>query len=139
MRILGVDPGEKRIGLAVSDPGQMLAKPLEVLLRQSYTVDAGRILEIAHEQDAELIIIGQSLDDEGKPTPAGRMSARLAEAIQSEKHLQVILWDEAMSTHDAVQARREMGVKRNQRKGHLDAAAAAVILQSYLDAHPKAG
>ena len=137
MRILGVDPGEKRIGLAVSDPSETLARPLQVLHRQSYTLDSTRILEIAAQQEAGMIIIGQSLDDEGQPTPVGRQSARLADIIQSQSPLPVILWDESMSTHDAIQSRIEMGVRRSHRKGHLDDAAAAVILQSYLDSRPR--
>ncbi len=134
-RVLAVDPGEKRIGIAVSDPTGTIANPLGVVHHVSRQVDAAEIVRLASEQGAVLIVVGQALDDEGKEGPAARKAQRLAQAILSQTTLPVELWDESGSTAEARAARRLMGVKREKRKGHADDLAAAVILQSYLDAH----
>jgi putative holliday junction resolvase len=137
-RLIGVDPGEKRIGLAISDPSGTIARPLRVLDHTARMVDAAQIAALAADEDAVGIVVGQALDDEGLPTPEGRKSARLAEAIRSQTNLTVEMWDESFSTQTARQTRIAMGVTRRKRSGHLDELAAAVILQNYLDAHPSA-
>jgi putative Holliday junction resolvase len=136
MRILAVDPGEKRLGIAISDPTGTIANPLAVLEHISRPLDAAAIAQLAIEQQAGKIIVGQALDENNVPTPEGRKAARLAEAIQAQTELPVELWDESGSTQAAQQARRAMGVSRKKRSGHMDDVAATVILQSYLDAHP---
>lgn len=137
MRILAVDPGDQRIGLALSDPSGTIANPLSVLRHVSRPLDAAQIAQIAAEQGAAEIVVGQALDEDGQPTPEGRKAARLAEAIQAQTNLPVRLWDESGSTLAAQQARRAMGVVRRQRQGHLDQLAATVILQSYLDSRDR--
>lgn len=137
MRILAVDPGDQRIGLALSDPSGTIANPLSVLRHVSRPLDAAQIAQIAAEQGAAEIVVGQALDEDGQPTPEGRKAARLAEAIQAQTGLPVKLWDESGSTQAAQQARRAMGVVRRQRQGHLDQLAATVILQSYLDSRDR--
>lgn len=133
MRILAVDPGEKRLGLALSDPSGMIANPLKVIEHVSRPLDAAQIAQVALEQEAALIVIGQALDSDGQPTPASRRSARLAAAIRAQTSIPVILWDESYSTREAQQARRAIGAPRKQRSGHLDELAATYILQTYLD------
>jgi putative Holliday junction resolvase len=133
LRILAVDPGEKRLGLALSDPTGLVANPLKVILHISRPVDAAQIAQVAEEQGAGLILVGQALDSDGQPTPASRRSARLAAAIRTQTDLPVVLWDESHSTQAAQHARRSMGVSRRQRAGHLDELAATYILQTYLD------
>jgi putative Holliday junction resolvase len=135
MRILAVDHGEKRIGLAVSDPTGTIANPLTVLEHVSRPVDAAQVATIAVDQGAVLIVIGQSFDEDGLPNPAGRRAARFATALREQTDLPVELWDESFSTQTARAARVQMGVSRKGRAGHLDEIAATVILQSYLDAH----
>jgi len=80
-----------------------------------------------------LIVLGKSLDEDGNPTLQSRRTDRLAEAIREQTDVPVIMWDESFSTQDARQARILMGTTRQKRRGHLDALAATVILQSYLD------
>ncbi|MCZ7551050.1 MAG: Holliday junction resolvase RuvX [Anaerolineae bacterium UTCFX2] len=133
MRVLAVDPGEKRLGIALSDTSAAIATPLTVLKHISYAVDAAAIAQIASEQQAELIIVGHALDEENRSTPQSRRAARLAAAIRSQTNLPVLLWDEFGSTQTALQARRTIGVRRSRRQDNIDALAAAVILQSYLD------
>jgi putative holliday junction resolvase len=133
MRILAVDHGEKRIGLAVSDESGTIANPLYVIPHTSRILDAAQVAERASAHDVQVIIIGQSLDDKGKPNKAGRMAAKFAEALRQQTSLPVELWDEAFTTQDARSARLAMGVSRKKRSGHLDEMAATVLLQSYLD------
>ena len=132
MRILAVDPGEKNIGLALSDELGISAKPLTIIKHIKREIDAAQVATIAAENDAKLIIIGQSLDDDGKPTFEGRRSARFARALRAQTNISVRLWDEGFSTQDAHQNYINMGVSRKKRRGHLDDVAAAVILRSYL-------
>lgn len=137
MRILGVDPGEVNIGLALSDPTATIANPLTVLRHQSRSLDVAQIAQLAVEHGARLIIVGQALDADNQPTPSSRKAARLAAAIRTQSDLPVELWDESGSTQAARQGRLVMGVPRRKRGGHLDALAATYILQTYLDAqHP---
>ena len=133
MKILAVDHGEKRIGLAVSDPTATIASPLRVIKHVSRLLDAAQVADLAVENDAGLIVIGQSFDEEGLPNLAGRRAARFAEALKEQTQIPVILWDESFSTQDARATRIEMGVSRKNRSGHLDELAAVLILQSYLE------
>jgi putative holliday junction resolvase len=134
MRVLAVDHGEKRIGLAISDETGMIARPLSVIQHVSRAFDAAQVAAQAAEQKAELIVVGESFDEEGRANAAGRRAERFAEALKTQTALPIVLWDESMSTADAREFRIEMGSSRKRRGGHLDEAAAAVILQSYLDA-----
>ncbi|MGB8214654.1 MAG: Holliday junction resolvase RuvX [Anaerolineales bacterium] len=137
MRILAVDPGSKRIGLAISDPTGTIANPLTVLLHVARLVDAAAVAELAAAQAAGLILVGQSFDDSGAPSFEGRRAQRFAEALQTQTTIPVLLWEEAFTTQDARLARLQMGATRKKRSGHLDDLAATVLLQSYLDADPK--
>ena len=133
MRTLAIDPGEKNIGIALSDPTGTIANPLTVLRHVSRPIDAATVAQIASENDVGLIIIGQTFDDEGQPTFSGRRAARLAGAIRTQTQIPVKLWDEDFSTQTARSARIALGSQRKKRVGHLDDLAATVILQSYLD------
>jgi putative Holliday junction resolvase len=134
-RLMGVDPGDKRIGIALSDPTGTIASPFQVLEHISRIIDAAQIGRMAAEQGVIRIVVGQALDDEGEVGPSGRKAQRLAEAIQSQSTVPVELWDESFSTEDARTARLLSGASRRQRKGHMDDLAAAVLLQNYLDVH----
>lgn len=132
-RILAVDPGDKRIGIAISDPTGTIANPLTVLKHVARTVDAAQIVQVAQEQGAVKIVVGCPYDSDGEVGAQARKSGRMAEAIRSQTDLPVELWDEAGSTQEARAARIAMGARRSKRSGHLDDLAATYILQSYLD------
>ena len=134
-RVLAVDPGEKRIGVAISDLTGTIANPLKAIKHVSRILDAAQIALEAGGQQARLIIVGQALDQEGLPGPRAHSAGRLAEAIRLQTDIPVELWDESGSTQEARAARLSMGVSRRKRSGHMDELAATVILQSYLDAH----
>lgn len=135
MRVLAVDPGDRRLGTAISDPSGTIANPLIVIKHVSRLIDAAVIAQLASDNDAGLIVIGATYDDEGELTPQGRKAARLADVIRTQTELPVHLWDERDSTQVARSARINMNVTRKKRSGHLDELAATVILQTYLDAH----
>ncbi|MBK8418512.1 Holliday junction resolvase RuvX [Candidatus Villigracilis saccharophilus] len=134
MRILAVDHGEKRIGLALSDATATIASPLNVIEHVSRAIDAAQVADLAAQNDVKLIVIGQSFDEDGNPNPAGRKAARFADELKNQTDLPIQLWDESFSTQEARAARIELGVSRKKRAGHQDAFAAVVILQSYLEA-----
>ncbi|KAA0285080.1 MAG: Holliday junction resolvase RuvX [Anaerolineales bacterium] len=133
MRIFAVDHGEKRIGLAISDPTATIASPLKVIRHVSRVIDAAQVAEMALQNDAGLIVVGQSYDEDGNPNPAGRRAGRFADELRSQTNIPVVLWDESHSTQIARAARIELGVSRKKRAGHQDEYAAVVILQSYLE------
>jgi putative Holliday junction resolvase len=135
MKILAVDHGSKHIGLAISDLTGTIANPLKVLDHFARQVDAAMVAEIADLNGVALIVIGQSLDNDGQPTFEGRRSVRFAEALKAQTALKVVFWDESFTTQEARAARISMGVSRKDRQGHLDSLAATILLQSYLDAN----
>lgn len=132
MRILGIDPGEKNIGVSISDPTGTLASPLTIIDHTSRERDAISISTIACENEVELIIVGQALDHEGEPTVSGRSAKRLAAAIKRHINIPVVLWDESFTTQEAWNCYQK--IHRRKAKNLIDDMAATIILQSYLDA-----
>jgi putative Holliday junction resolvase len=133
MKILAVDPGDKRIGLAISDPTSTLARPLTVIVHEARAKDAERIAAMAEEQAVGLIVVGWALDAEGNVGYQARKSRRLADAIQTVTDIPVQMWDESGSTQAAIQSRIDLGVRRKKRTGHLDDLAASILLQDFLN------
>jgi putative Holliday junction resolvase len=132
MKILAVDPGEKRIGVAISDPTATIARPLCVIEHQAREIDADKIAEIAHSEGAALIVVGQALDSDGAVGYQARKSQRLADVLRTKTGCEIELWDESGTTQAARQSRIALGVSRKKRKGHLDDLAASILLQDYL-------
>lgn len=139
MRYLGIDPGEKRIGISISDPTGIISRPLQVLSFFSYEKCAKDITSICQKNEIGAIIIGISYDVEGEVTFSGRKAIRLAEALKKEMNLPITFWDEENTTQRAQQSRRLMGVKRSKRSGHLDDVAACILLQDFLDSQIAGG
>jgi putative Holliday junction resolvase len=132
-RFLAVDPGEKRIGIAISDPTATIAGPLMVLSHSSRYEDAISIIGIAKDNSVSKIIIGEARDSNDELTEQSRRARNLAKTIQQNSDLEVEMWDESFSTTIAQRTVQEMGVGKKKRRGHHDALAATVILQSFLD------
>lgn len=132
-RILAIDPGERRLGVAISDPTQTIASSLMILGSQSMKKDAISILEIAEEQGVVLIIIGQPLHWDGAESDQAEGSKELAELLLEMGSLPVKLVDEYGTTQAARKSRLKMNVGRKKRAGHLDDLAATILLQNYLD------
>lgn len=135
-RILAVDWGSKRIGLAVSDPTQTIAYPLDVLKHLSRSRDAEHIKKIAIEKNVTRIVMGVMKDDENQLSPSGRSAERLAEEIRKVVEIPVSLFPEDETTISAKKEALKMGLPQRRRRGHLDSLAASIILQQYLDSYP---
>jgi len=132
MKVLAVDPGDKRIGLAVSDPTGTLSRPLTVIRHSSRDEDAKKIVEFVEEECATLIVVGWALDSEGEVGYQARKSQRLADVIRTKTSVPVKMWDESGTTQAAIQSRIALGVSRKKRQGHLDDVAASILLQDFL-------
>ena len=132
-RILAVDPGESRLGIAISDPTQTIASPLKIIQSQSMKKDAQRILDMAVEHNVVLIVLGQPLHWDGTESKQAQGSIQLAEQLQELGSLPVKLVDEYGTTQAAQKTRVQMNVSREKRSGHLDDLAATILLQQYLD------
>lgn len=136
MRLIAVDPGEKYIGVAVSDPSGIIARPLTTLNHESRAKDAERLIALAHEHEAEGIVLGMALDAQGDIGPQARRAERLADALRALTSLPVIPHDESYSSAAAQTLMLASGKKRRERREQIHAVAAAALLQSYLDANP---
>ena len=139
VRVLGVDLGETRIGLACSDPSGVLASPVGAILR-SGDADADRaaIVAAAVDAGAEVIVVGLPRSLSGREGPAARgaraEAAALAERAEAAGGIGVELHDERFTTREAQQSLRAGGTRARDQRNRIDAAAAAVMLQSWLDA-----
>jgi len=134
-RILALDVGEKRIGVAISDPLNIAARPLEVIKRASKAEDFEAIGRLVEQQEVNLVLCGYPLSLDGSEGPQGRRIRRYAEALAQTISAPLELWDETYSTVEAEQIMiaKDKRMSPQQRRQWVDAVAAAVILQSYLD------
>lgn len=132
-RILGVDFGERRVGLAVSDPTGLIARTAGIFERRSDQQAAEHIARLAREWDAEAVVVGLPLNADGSEGFQARRVRRFASVLQEMLgERPIILWDESLSSVEARDLLAERG-KPSRRRRHHDDVAAAVILQSYLD------
>lgn len=138
MKLLALDVGERRVGVAVSDGTGLIATPLAVLRRTSKAKDFAQIAHMIREQGVEGLVVGHPLNADGsagyQARRVERYAAALVEAlIEDGVELPVVLWDEHGSTQRAQEAMIAAGRKPRDRRARIDAVAAAVILQDYLD------
>lgn len=135
MRVLGLDIGQKRIGVAVSDPSGTVATPLAVLDAKSALRDGGELVRLAEEYEIKLVVLGlpRSMDGSEGPQAADvrATGARLAHFLR----LPIEYYDERLSSAEARRAMTSAGVSDRDKRGSVDMVAAALFLQSYLDAH----
>lgn len=133
MKILAVDHGMKNIGIAICDELMISARGLTIISHTNREKDVSEIVRIALENQAGMIIVGISYDEDGKPNEAGKRAMNLIEGLKEKINIDIISWDESLTTEDAKQLKFDQGASRKQRKGHHDALAAAVLLQGYID------
>jgi putative holliday junction resolvase len=134
-RLIAVDWGEVRLGLALSDETQVLATPLETLVRRpGKRFPMPRFLELVETHRPAGVVVGLPLTGEGEEGASAAGARELAETIERRSGLPLELWDERMSTARALAAVREQGGSTRGRREDVDALAAAVFLQHYLDA-----
>ncbi len=132
-RILGLDVGERRIGIAISDETQTLARSLTVLHRRSKVQDFEALARLVREQKVAAIVVGLPLSSNGTEGQQARRVRRYAVALGERLTTPLIFYDESFSTVTAAKLMIASGRKRLDRRHCIDAVAAAVILQDYLD------
>ncbi len=139
MRFLGVDPGKKRVGLAISDPGESLASPLKVLARRSLGQVVEEIAALCHEEEIEGIVVGLPLNMDNSSGPAAQEAEELGKRLGEATGLAVEYWDERLSSVTAENAMLEADLSRAMRKRKIDKVAAQIILQGFLEARKRKG
>ena len=133
MRILGVDYGTKRMGIAVSDELGVIALPLEYIPSEPFPAFLDRFQEILETKGVELIIVGMPRNMDGSYGPAAANVEAFVAALRRALAIPVKTWDERLTTREANRVLIEAGVRRAQRKETVDKMAAAILLQCYLD------
>jgi putative Holliday junction resolvase len=136
-RILALDVGERRIGVAVSDPASVIAQPLEVLTRTEEAADVARLAALADEYECGTIVVGLPVGLRGQEGPAAERVRAFADRLQAATQAEIVLWDERLTTVEATRAMREDGRDERWRRGVVDKVAAAIILRSYLEARAR--
>jgi putative Holliday junction resolvase len=133
VRILALDVGTKRIGLAVSDPLGLTAQGLGVLERQDWDRDLARLLEMAHPYQVQEILVGLPRHMDGRPGEMVEEILALAQALAGALGAKVSTWDERLSTVEAERLLVQADMSRKKRRRVVDQVAASLILQAYLD------
>lgn len=139
MRILALDVGEKRIGVAISDLSQSLARSLKVIQRGSRQEDFATVARLVEEYEVEKVVVGYPRSLDGMAGAQAERVERYAVGLAESLTVPVLLWDERFSTVSAERLMREAGLRSKKKRERIDAVAAAVILQDYLDSRQFAG
>jgi putative Holliday junction resolvase len=131
--VLGVDLGERRTGVALSDDLRVLAHPLETIANASPKTVAQRLQKIVAERGVDCVVVGLPRQMNGTLGPAAKNAQSFVEKLRSLVSCEVVTWDERLSSVEAERALRDAGMKTRQTRGIRDQVAAQIILQSYLD------
>lgn len=131
--IAGLDLGDKTIGVALSDLRRQVATPIEVIRREKFTIDAGRLLALLQDRGAHGIVLGLPLNMDGSTGPRVQATQAFARNLERLTDLPICFWDERLSTVAAERALLEADTSRKRRKEVIDQVAAGYILQGALD------
>jgi len=132
--LLGIDPGSKRIGLAIADPTRLIASPIETLARTRFAEDAARIWEVFDGRRGTGLVIGFPLEMDGREGPAAQSAKAFARNLSRQRPVPILLWDERLTTAAVTRAMIEADMTRAKRAREVDKLAAAYMLQGALDA-----
>ena len=133
MRILGIDHGTKRIGIAVSDELKTIAQPLEYIAAEPFAGFLARFAELLREREVELILVGMPRNMDGTYGPASEKVREFIAALRQATTVPIKTWDERLTSVQANRFLIEGGTRRDKRKQKVDQTAAAILLQSFLD------
>lgn len=139
MKILAIDYGDSRTGLACCDRFESIASPLGTVFEKSPEKCFKKILEKAKELGSELIVVGHPVNMDGSAGARAKLCEELAERIKAESGIETVLWDERVTTVQAAGILNETNVRGKKRKEIIDTVAATLILESYLDYRRKKG
>ena len=132
-RLIGLDLGTKTIGMALSDPGLMIATPLRTIKRTKFSKDAAELLDLCERENVGAIVLGLPINMNATEGPRAQATRAFARNLQKLTDLPIALWDERWSTAAAERAMIEADLSRAKRAEKIDAAAAGFILQGVLD------
>jgi putative Holliday junction resolvase len=133
MRVLAIDHGTKRVGLAISDPLGMIAQPLEFVPAEPFNQLLSRLKEILQEKQVELVLVGMPRNMDGSYGPAALKVQGFVAVLKEAIVTPIQTWDERLTSAQANRFLIEADVRRKDRKTKVDKTAAAILLQSYLD------
>ena len=133
MRVMGLDVGEKRIGVALSDPLGLMASPLTVVERRDDEAAIAQLVGLLEQNEVEQVVVGLPRSLDGSLGPQAKRVQQFIDALSRHTRLPLATWDERLSTVAAERMLRETGASQSKRKKVRDTAAAALILQAYLD------
>ena len=133
MRVLAIDFGMKRMGLAISDALGITAQGLPTLTRTRLDDDLGKIRALTEEYSTERVIVGNPLGHGGGETSMSRHVAEFAEKLRRRVNCPVDLWDERLTSVEANRTLRAVGLSQGKRQQAVDRVAATILLQSYID------
>jgi putative Holliday junction resolvase len=133
MRILALDHGTKRIGVAISDELKMIAQPLEYVLAEPSAEFIAHLKELMRDKEVELILVGMPRNMDGSYGPAAQKVQEFVAVLKGAVNVPIRLWDERLTSAQANRLLIQGNVRRDERKEKVDQMAAAILLQSYLD------
>lgn len=139
MKILAIDYGDSRTGLAHCDKYESIAAPLETIFEKSPERCFQKILAKAQELESELIVVGHPVNMDGSAGARAKLCEELADRLRTESGIETVLWDERVTTVQAIGILNETNVRGKKRKAVVDTVAATLILESYLDYRKKKG
>jgi len=133
MRILAIDHGTVRMGIAISDELKVIAQPLEFIPAQPFAAFLDRLKELLRLNEVELILVGMPRNMDGTYGPAAQKARDFITALQAAVNVPIKTWDERLTSVQANRYLIQAGTRRQKRKEKVDQTAAAILLQSYLD------
>src|ERR1041384_5705441 len=133
MRVLAIDHGTKRMGIALSDPSGIIAQPLEYILAEPFTDFLARLKELIREKQVEMILVGMPRNMDGSYGPAAAKVQEFVAVLKETIAIPIKTWDERLTSAQANRFLLQANVRRNARNEKVDKAAAAVLLQTFLN------
>ena len=136
-RLIGIDPGGKRIGIAISDENKIVATPYTTLIKENYTSLVSQIKKIINENQIDGIVIGNPINMDGSEGPSSQSAKDLAKNLSKDITENITLWDERLSSQGAFNLSNELAINSSKKVKKLDQNAAQFILQGVLDFYHK--
>tara|TARA_B000000477_G_scaffold81452_1_gene68674 strand:- start:35 stop:499 length:465 start_codon:yes stop_codon:yes gene_type:complete len=136
-RLIGIDPGGKRIGIAISDENKIVATPYTTLIKENYTSLVSQIKKIIDENQIDGIVIGNPINMDGSEGPSSQSAKDLAKNLSKDITENITLWDERLSSQGAFNLSNELAINSSKKVKKLDQNAAQFILQGVLDFYHK--
>lgn len=137
-RILAIDLGDRRMGLAISDPLRLTAQGLPTVERRNRREDMNYLRSLARRKDVAMIIVGNPINMDGSSGPRSAAASEFASKLEKHLELEVRLWDERLTSVEANRVLREAGVAPEQRNKSVDQVAAVLLLENFLEAQRRA-